>query len=137
MTLTLSTLVDAVPPDHIDEHRSTVEDIWQRSLWEMTLPAGYPHPVKRKDFGSLPPAPRKLTSFVTAPQQNPRPFLPANIQTANGRVMIGQNQPSDQPVKPRRKKLSRQEKDRKKLWLVVAILLWILLVLVIIIDFKR
>jgi len=32
MTLTLSTLVDAVPPDRIDEHRATVEDIWQRSF---------------------------------------------------------------------------------------------------------
>jgi hypothetical protein len=137
MTLTLSTLVDAVPPDHIDEHRATVEAIWQWSLWEMTLPVGYPHPVKRKDFGSLPPAPRKLTSYAAEPQQNPKPFLPANIQTANGRDMIGQNQPSNQPVKHRRKKLSRQEKDRKKLWLIVAILLWILLVLVIIIDFKR
>ena len=132
MTLGLSTLVDAVPPDRIDEHRATVEDIWQQSLWEMTLPVGVAHPVKRKDFGSLPPAPRKLTSNIAQPQQNPKPVLPANIPTANGRDMIGRNQPSNQPVKRRRKKHSRHGENRKKLWLAVAIVLWILLILVII-----
>jgi hypothetical protein len=137
MTLTLSTLVDAVPPDRIDEHRATVEDIWQRSLWEMALPVGYAHPVKRKDFGSLPPAPRKLTSNVAEPQQDPKPVLPANIQTANGRDMIGQNQPSHQPVKHRRKKLSRHEKNRQKQWLIIAILLWLLVILVVIFRSKR
>jgi hypothetical protein len=138
MTLTLSTLVDAVPPDRIDEHRATVEDIWQRSLWEITLPVGYPHPVKRKDFGSLPPAPRNLTAYIAEPQQNPMPVLPASIQTANGRDMIGRNQPSNQPVKHRRKKHSRHGENRKKTWLPVAIILLILLILVIIIiKFKR
>jgi hypothetical protein len=137
MTLTLSTLVDAVPPDRIDEHRATVEDVWQRSLWEMTLPDGYVHPVKRKDFGSLPPAPRKLTSYIAKPLQNPKPVLPANFQTAHGRDMIGRNQPPNQPVKRRLKKHPRQGGNRKKLWLTVAIVLWILLVLVIIINFKR
>jgi hypothetical protein len=132
MTLALSTLVDAIPPDHIDEHRTTVEDIWHRSLWEMTLPVGYAHPFKRKDFGSLPLAPRKLTSYIAGPQQNPKPVLPANIQMANGRDMIGQNQPSNQPVKRRRKKHPRQGKNRKKLWLTVAIVLWILIILIII-----
>jgi hypothetical protein len=132
MTLTLSTLVDAVPPDRIDEHRAIVEDIWQRSLWEMTLPVGYVHPVKRKDFGSLPPAPRKLTSYIAEPQQNPKPVFPPNIQTASSRDMIGRNQPSYPPVKPRRKKHSRQGDNRKKLWLAVAIVLWILLIFVVI-----
>jgi hypothetical protein len=132
MTLALSTLVDAIPPDHIDEHRTTVEDIWHRSLWEMTLPVGYAHPFKRKDFGSLPLAPRKLTSYIAGTQQNPKPVLPANIQMANGRDMIGQNQPSNQPVKRRRKKHPRQGKNRKKLWLTVAIVLWILIILIII-----
>jgi hypothetical protein len=130
MTLTLSTLVDAVPPDRIDAHRATVEDIWQRSLWEIILPNGYAHPVKRMDFGSLPLAPRKLTSYVAEPQQNPKPVLPANIQVAIGRAMIGQNQPSNQPVKRRRKKHSRHGKNRKKLWLTVAIVLWILIILI-------
>jgi len=46
--------------------------------------------------------------------------------------MIGRNQPSNQPVKRRRKKHSRQEANRKKLWLTVAIVLWILLFLVVI-----
>jgi hypothetical protein len=130
MTLALSTLVDAVPPDHIDEHRATVEDIWQRSLWEMTLPFGFAHPVKRKDFGSLPLAPRKLTPNINPPQQNPKPVLPANIQMANARGMVGQNQPSNQPVQHRRKKHSRQRKNRKKLWLTIAVLLWILIILI-------
>jgi len=133
MTLALSTLVDAVPPDRIDEHSATVEDIWHRSLWEMTLPIGYAHPVKRKDFGSLPPAPRKLTSAIAEPQQIPKPVLPANIPMAHGGDMIGQNQPSNQPVKRRRKKLSRHEKNRKKQWLTIAILLLILVILVIIV----
>jgi hypothetical protein len=137
MTLTLSTLVDAVPPDRIDEHRATVEDIWQRSLWEMTLPVGYVHPVKRKDFGSLPPAPRKLTSYIAEPLQKPKPVLPANFQIATGRDMIGRNQPPNQSVKRQLKKIPRQGGNRKKLWLTVAIVLWILLVLVIIINFKR
>jgi hypothetical protein len=132
MTLTLSTLVDAVPPDRIDEHRATVEDIWHRSLWEITLPTGYAHPVKRKDFGSLPLAPRKLTSDIAELQQNPKPVLPPNIQIANGRDMIGRNQPSNQPVKRRRKKHPRQGENRKKLWLTVAIVLWILIILFII-----
>jgi len=136
MTLSLSTLVDAVPPDRIDEHRATVEDIWQRSLWEIPLPTGFAHPVKRKDFGSLPLAPRKLTSNIAQPQQNPKPVLPANIQIANGRDMIGRNQPSNQPVQRRRKKHSRHEKNRKKLWLIVAIVLWILIILVVI-NYKR
>jgi hypothetical protein len=138
MTLILSTLVDAVPPARIDEHRAMVEDIWQRSLWEITLPVGYPHPVKRKDFGSLPPAPRKLTSYVAKPQQSPKPVLPASFQTANGRDMIERNQPANQPVKRRRKKHPPPGENRKKLWLAVAIILLILLILVIIkINFKR
>jgi hypothetical protein len=132
MTLTLSTLVDAVPPERIDEHRAAVEDVWHRSLWEMTLPIGYAHPFKRKDFGSLPLAPRKLTSNIAPPQQNPKPVLLANIPMANGRDMIGPNQPSNQPVKRRRIKDPRQGKNRKKLWLTVAIVLWILLILVVI-----
>lgn len=136
MTLTLSTLVDAVPPDRIDEHRGTIEDIWQQSLWEITLPTGSAHPVKRKDFGSLPPAPRKLTSNVAQPQQNPNPVLPADIPMANVRDMIGQNQLSNQPVKRRRKKHSQHEKNRKRLWLAVAIILWILIFFVVFYYFK-
>jgi len=132
MTLTLSTLVDAVPPDRIDEHRAAVEDIWNHSLWEITLPVGYAHPVKRQDFGALPPAPRKLTSYIAEPQQNPKPVLPANIQMAGGREMIGLNQPSNQPVKHRRRRHSRHGKNREKLWLAVAIVLWILVFLVVI-----
>ncbi|MGO9585829.1 MAG: transglutaminase-like domain-containing protein [Limisphaerales bacterium] len=138
MTLTLSTLVDAVPPDRMDEHRAVVEDIWQRSLWEITLPVGYPHPVKRNDFGSLPPAPRKLTAYIAEPQQNPMPVLPASIPTANGRDMIGQNQPSNLLVKHRRKKRSRHGENRKKIWLTVDIILLILLILfIIIIKYKQ
>jgi hypothetical protein len=114
----------------------------------MTLPIGYAHPVKRKDFGSLPPAPRKLTSTIAGLQQNPKPVLharlaqdtgtktmpvlPANIQMANGRDMIGRNQPANQPVKRRRKKHPRHGENREKLWLTVAIVLWILLILVVI-----
>jgi len=154
MTLALSTLVDAVPPDRMDEHSATVEDIWHRSLWEMTLPIGYAHPVKRKDFGSLPPAPRKLTSTIAGLQQNPKPVLharlaqdtgtktmpvlPANIQMANGRDMIGRNQPSNQPVKRRRKKHPRHGGNRKKPWLTVAIVLGLgILIVLVVINFKR
>jgi hypothetical protein len=136
MNLTLSTLVDAVPPDRIDEHRATVEDVWQRSLWEITLPVGYVHPVRRNDFGSLPPAPRMLTSNIASPQQNPKPDLPANFQVANNRNMIGQHQPSNQPVKHRQKKHRRQGDKRKKLWLAVAICLWIVVIMLVIKHFR-
>jgi len=133
MTIALSTLADSVPPDRLDEHRATVEDIRQRSLWEMALPVGYPHPVKRKDFGSLPIAPRKLTSHVASPQKDPKAVLPANFQTANGKNMAGRNQPLHQRVRHRRKKYSPQSgANRKKLWVTFAIVFWILVILFII-----
>jgi hypothetical protein len=120
----------------------------------MTLPIGYAHPFKRKDFGSLPLAPRKLTSTIARPQQNPKPVLharvaqdtgtktmpvlPANIQMANGRDRIGRNQPSHQPVKRRRKKHPQQGKNRKKLWLTVAIVLGLgILIILVVINSKR
>jgi hypothetical protein len=104
----------------------------------MTLPIGYAHPFKRKDFGSLPPAPRKLTPDIASPQQNPKPVLPPNIQTANGRDMIGRNQPSNQPVKRRRKKHPRHGGNRKKPWLTVAIVLGLgILIVLVVINFKR
>ena len=130
MTLSLSTLVDAVPPDRIDEHRATVEDVWQQSLWEMAVPTGSAHPVKRKDFGSLPPVPRKLTSNIAQTQSDPKSVPSANIPMANSREMIGQIPSSNPPVRRRRKKHPPHGKNRKKLWLAVAIILWILIFII-------
>jgi hypothetical protein len=132
MTLTLSTLADAVPPNRVGEHKAMVEDIWQRSLWEMFLPIGYPRPVKRKDFGSLPLAPRKPTANIAEVQLNSKPVLPANFKVADGSSMMRRYQPSNQPVKHRRKRPSRHGQKREKLWLVVAIILWVLIILYII-----
>jgi len=136
MTMTLSTLADAVPPDCIAEHREIVEDIWQKSLWEISLPVGYPHPVKRLDFGSLPLAPRKPTSYNATPLQDPTPALQAITPRASGGDLIGQNQPSHQLSRRRRKRHSHPRKTPKTLWLTVAIIVWALVILVFIKYFK-
>jgi hypothetical protein len=135
-TLTLSTLADAVPPEQIVEHRTAVEDIWNRSSWEIALPVGYPHPVKRKDFGTLPPPQRKLTEHVADARQTPLLPLPAAVQISNREEMPGANRPATQLVRRRRRRHSRHEKKRNKLWLAVAIVFWIVIVVFLIRYFK-
>jgi hypothetical protein len=61
VTLTLSTLVDAVPAERFDEYRRTVEEVWQESMWSLHIEVGYPRPRRRSDFGSLPAASKPAT----------------------------------------------------------------------------
>jgi hypothetical protein len=137
MTVTLSTLADAVPPDRIEEHCAAVEEIRENSLWEITLPTGYPHPVKRLDFGSLPPPPRKLTSHAAGPSPQTKPMPPASVPRANGPAAVAPNHPAQQPAKHRRRRHhSDQRRNQKKLWLVVAILFWILIVFILLIKLR-
>ena len=136
MTLSLSTLDDAVPPEHIEEHRALVEEIWQQSLWEIDTPVGVAHSVVRKDFGALPPPPRKLTANFNQSQQNPDAALPANAPMVAGANAIGPNQPATQLVRRRRKGHSRHGKDRNKLWLAAAIAIWLLIIIGVYFHFK-
>jgi hypothetical protein len=127
MTLTLSTLADAIPPENVEEHGATVEAIRDDSLWEITLPAGFPHPVRRNDFGALPPPPRRLTSHDAEPK-NPKPAVLPIAVPAGGPVPAAPHQPISQPVHHRRKRTSHRRKSHKKVWLAVAILVWALII---------
>ena len=74
VTLGLTTLADAVPPDRIDEYRKTVEKVWQESMWSLHVEVGSPRPRRRGDFGGL-PAPsntvgRRSRTAVAAPAAN-------------------------------------------------------------------
>jgi hypothetical protein len=129
MKLTLSTLADAVPPDRIKDHCAAVEDIRESSSWEISLPIGYPHPVRRMDFGSLPPPPRKLTSHASEPLPAPKAAASLPIPPpANRQALPGQNLSANPTAKRRRKHHSQRPKSRKILWLTAAVLVWALVV---------
>ena len=67
VTLNLSTMAPSVPPNLVRAHREKVEEIWQESLWNMRLLVGYARaPRDEADFGTLPPAPRKPATGITA-----------------------------------------------------------------------
>jgi len=79
MTLTLSTLADAVPPDRIDDHRETVEAVWRESVCSLLVPVGHPRPRRRGDFGTL----RVPTRKPFPPVARPQPMAPvAHVVTA-------------------------------------------------------
>jgi hypothetical protein len=62
MTLTLNTLVDAVPPGSMEIYRNAVEKVRKSSMWELSFPLGHQRPVRRWSFGVLPPAPTRTSS---------------------------------------------------------------------------
>jgi hypothetical protein len=59
VTLTLSTLADAVPPDQIEKHQETVEEARRESVWSLLVAVGFPRPRQSTAFGKLPSPPRK------------------------------------------------------------------------------
>ena len=129
ITFALSTLADAVPAEGIDEHRTAVEKVWNNSLWEIMLPPGYTRPVKRKDFGALPPPSRRPASYAAEMQPIPTTALPVNVQLAGSKAMPGLNRMSRQPAKPRRSRHSLRKEREKKMWLAAAVIFWILVIL--------
>ena len=55
MTLSLSTLCEAVPPNLLAQHEKLVSQIAQESAWSLFMPVGVVHPRRPHDFGQLPP----------------------------------------------------------------------------------
>lgn len=55
VTFTLSTLADAVPPTCINDHRKTVERIRSEFSMELASPVGFAAPLRKSNFGRLPP----------------------------------------------------------------------------------
>jgi hypothetical protein len=72
MKLTLSTLADAVPPESLDEHRETIEEIRKQSAWSILVPAGDARPRQRGDFGALPV---EWDPVISMPASSQRPPL--------------------------------------------------------------
>ena len=66
VTLALSTLTDAVPPDQFEEYQRAIDQIWQESMWSLHIEVGFPRPRRRSDFGNL-PAPLPTTGLRPRP----------------------------------------------------------------------
>jgi transglutaminase-like putative cysteine protease len=131
MTLTLSTLADAVPPESLDKHRNTIGEIREQSVWSILVPAGDPRPHQRGDFGALPVS-WEPTFSMPVPSQ-PRPLLagrpgrppltpplsaPGNGAPKNGaaaRLANGAATPAaSTSAPPRATKLKRRKRNRRK-----------------------
>ncbi len=81
VTLNLSTLSDAVPPNLVGAHGKLVEQISQESTWTLSMPRGVARPRQPHDFGRLPPAKKLPAAGPATPETPPVPaFLESPVR---------------------------------------------------------
>jgi hypothetical protein len=149
MKLTLSTLADAVPPESLDEHRETLQEIRAQSVWSLLLPPGDSRPHQRRDFGALPVS--WEPTYLFPPPSPPRPLLgarpgrrppPGNGAPKNTAALEnGAATPAPAPAaKPSAPKLKRRKRNRRKndeepkpKWPVITLLCVLALTLIVIV----
>ena len=112
--LALSTLVDAVPPDRIDEHGTRLKNLGA-SLWEITLPTGYRASRQKKGFWLS--SARSTQADIEYYPNQPRSQAGSSGKhpnMANGKNMTGRNQSPNPLVRHRRKKYLPQWEKKGK-----------------------
>lgn len=153
MTLSLSTLADAVPPESLDEHRAMIRKIRAQSAWSILVPPGHRHPNQRADFGALPNSCKPASSESRLPgtvAERPPPIShdspPANgapdnadsvaPSLANGTVVAQPAAPAQ--TRAHKSKLRRKRNHRrhnaepKARWHVIAACLMAVALIVIV-----
>jgi hypothetical protein len=152
MKLTLSTLADAVPPESLEKHRETIEEIREESKWSILTPVGDPRPQQRGDFGGLPvswkpsfsmPAPARPRPVIQQPQAQhlpPPDNGPPKPEAALSPPIAIPAPPT--PAQPQRHKSKRRKRSRRNLdkkakpgfhiaWICLAALVLILIVVLV------
>jgi hypothetical protein len=132
MKLTLSTLADSVPPESLDEHRETIQEIREESAWSLLLPAGDRHPQQRGDFATLPascdptfsmpvPSEPRLLMGTQPGRDTMSPQTPASD---NGAPKNAATPPPSAPPEAQKSKRRRHRRKREKgpaaKWFVVG-----------------
>jgi hypothetical protein len=160
VTLTLTTLTDAVPADRVDEYQRTLEEVWQESMWSLHTEIGYPPPRRRSDFGSLPAVPQtaQWTRAHFAPPaaraaNGAEPVASAGPGTTTGQARLqatateaAQSAPAATPImartSPSRKRAHHRHRPRKGggvLWPIIisAIILGLIALFIFVIRHDR
>jgi hypothetical protein len=110
MRLTLSTLADAVPPESLDEHRETIDEIRAQSAWSILVPVGDPRPRERGDFAELP---RSWDPNFSMPSPS-EPHAPLSGGTGPAAATAQLANGGASPPTPAQSTLSKKSKRRKR-----------------------
>jgi hypothetical protein len=131
MTLSLSTLASAVPPEDLDEHRETLQEIREQSAWSLLVPAGDSRPRQRGDFGALPVAWQPAVSIPGRSRLRPQPPPDPAVGNEDPKIAVARENgaaPPDVPAsaesdtKFKRRKRNRRKRDTEPVtrWHIMA-----------------
>ncbi len=155
MTISLSTLTDAVPPAGVDEYREAVREVRQQSAWSLMIPAGQTRPFQRSDFAKIPaswdtaggfvPRVSKPAAVARGGGVMPGPATSAGAQSAAPEVSDGEEAAAT-TVEPdthrtgsrhrRRKRHRRRHKEDRKAAVIQAIFVALLVVVLMALAFQ-
>lgn len=114
VTFSFSTLAECIPPEQVQEHRKRVEEVWQASMFQVRLAAGFGRMRMRSSFGQLSTPSRTAPS--TARAQPPAATLKQTPLTPLGkevpRIPAGEPPSSPRPALPREAPASHDPASR-------------------------